>query len=523
MTVTKSASARTTLRRVFDRFAETDALAYRHTDGDLSFRALYFAALELAEHLAAVEGGPVLIYGHKHHRFIIAYWAALLAGRAAVPVETGTSSERVMHIARTCGATLALIACPQYQKDELCGLPAWQISGGGCGPDITRKTHCPSVTGKVLSPDAGDDATAYVLFSSGTTGQPKGIAVSYANLADFVGWSQELLAGMGPVHCISGNVRHCFDVSLFELWFSWLSLRPLSALDHRDLFNTAMQIERYREHRLSTWVSTPALALHWIRDKHFRLETLPELRTMVFCGEVLPKSLVETLWERFPGLRILNTYGPTECTVAVTSIEICRTHLDDPRPLPIGRSRFGTSLVNTSGNPRVPGELVIKGRSVGLGYLGDPEQQAHAFPEATTYCTGDWGFEADGLWYFEGRQDREIKLQGHRIDLNTVETALRSVAGIKDAVVDLHPAKRGLRAFVLGCPTPETQQAAAQKLSRRLPDYMVPRFWFGTDDFQLNANCKLDRRRFVTELSSQRPLVYSVASSAAPSPSASAE
>ncbi|WP_264212364.1 AMP-binding protein [Leisingera thetidis] len=518
MSAAGAAGAHAALRRVFSRFAETGAPAYLHTDGDLSFKALHAAALALSAQLAAAGRGPVLIYGHKHRRFLIAYWAALLSGRAAVPVETGTSPERIRQIARTCGAGLALIACPRHAGDELAGVPAWPVSEQGCSRGSAAADHGVSGAAAALPPEAADGAAAYVLFSSGTTGRPKGIAVSYANLADFVDWAQDLLAGMDPARCISGNVRHCFDVSLFEFWFSWLSLRPISALDHRDLFNTAMLIERYRNHRLGTWVSTPALALHWTRDKAFNAAALPDLKSMVFCGEVLSKSLVETLWDRFPGLRIFNTYGPTECTVAVTSVEICRAHLEAPQPLPIGRARRGTRLATAAGGGAGPGELTITGRSVGLGYLGDPDRQALAFPGSSSYRTGDWARKMGDLWYFEGRKDREIKLHGHRINLADVETALQSVAGIEEAVVDLHPAKRGLRAFVLGGSAPDALRSAAQQLSRQLPAYMVPRFWFGTDAFQINANCKLDRRRFVTELSSRRPFVYSAESSAAPVP-----
>ena len=114
----------------------------------------------------------------------------------------------------------------------------------------------------------------------------------------------------------------------------------------------------------------------------------------------------------------------------------------------------------------------------------------------------------DGNWYFEGRADREIKLNGHRIDLNIVETTIRNCPEASDVVVDTHPSGRGLRAFVLGCENSRVFNAIAAALEVRLPLYMVPRFWFGAACFPFNVNSKLDRGRFVTELSAvEKPYI----------------
>jgi D-alanine--poly(phosphoribitol) ligase subunit 1 len=245
-----------------------------------------------------------------------------------------------------------------------------------------------------------------------------------------------------------------------------------------------------------------------VRNKQFNAQTLPDLQTMLFCGEVLSKSLLETLWQRFPDLRIINTYGPTECTVAVTAVEITRAHLLDTRPLPIGYARQGTKITGATGSGGLD-ELVITGRAVGLGYLGDAAKQAKSFPMAATYMTGDWGQAFDDLWYFDGRKDREIKLHGHRIDLNTVEAALRATPGVEDAVVDVHPNNRGLRAFVLGQTTPQALEQTARHLVQTLAAPMVPRFWYGSTLYPLNANSKLDRKAFIAQLQDAKPLIFS--------------
>lgn len=492
------------LTAVFAGFEGHGGPAYRHTDGELGYHALFVAARRLARGLAgpgAAAGGPVLIYGHKDRRFVVAYWACLLAGRACVPVEPDLPAARVVAIAALTGARLLLIAHPAMPAALAAALAA-----EGVALDTVRVDADPGGDAVGWSPRAvPDEAVAYILFSSGTTGAPKGIQVSYANLADFVAWMHGLTAEYGPVGCVSGNVRYCFDVSLFELWLAWINRAPISTWDHADLWNLGLRIERFAAHGLATWVSTPALAAQFLKHPRFDRAHLPQLRTMLFCGEVLSKTLVEELFRRFDGVRIVNTYGPTECTVAVTSVEITRAHLAAPAPLPIGAPRPGTTVSAVPARPGdARGELVIAGRAVGPGYLGAPERQAALFAGGS-YRTGDWGHQGeDGLWYFEGRCDREVKVQGHRIDLNAVENTIRRSAGVVDAVVAVDgeaPQVRGLRAFVVGPRSPEDLSAVAASVAALLPPHCVPRVWYGHDRFTVNVNGKMDRSALQAELS----------------------
>jgi len=223
--------------------------------------------------------------------------------------------------------------------------------------------------------------------------------------------------------------------------------------------------------------------------------SLPALKLFLFCGEVLAKHLVLELFQRFPGARVINTYGPTECTVAVTSVEITQDMLAEEKPLPIGKPRRGCEMLLEDG------QITIAGAPVGPGYMALPERQAAAFPAPDRYRTGDIGHQgADGLWYFQGRADREIKLQGIRIDLNEIEEQIRALPGVQVAVVDPHKLRgnyRALNAYVSGPEDPEALAQLAQGMARDLPAYMVPRFWFGCRDLQFNHNTKLDRSTFM--------------------------
>ncbi|AUH01221.1 alanine-phosphoribitol ligase [Prodigiosinella confusarubida] len=471
---------------IFQRFRHCQTAAYHHIDGDLRYDELYFLANDLSRQLIAQGDGAVMIYGHKDKRYLIAVWACILAGRAFVPAETDNSTARLTQVVAGAGVQLVLNATADAAHLTQKEVPWWPVAL------VARRQAQPVLALRQVPPSA----TMYIMFSSGTTGLPKGIAVSYDNVSDFVGWLAEEFVLNGAV---SGNIRYCFDVSLFELWLAWLNLQPLSALDHREFINTRKYISRHAAYRTVTWVSTPTITRYYLNDKMFSAVSLPHLTHFIFCGEVLSKALVSELWQRFPGCRITNTYGPTECTVAVTHVDIQPKHLTDTLPLPLGSVRPGTAIeIAPAAAER--GEMVIKGRSVGVGYLNaTPQQQARYFIDAAGvrgYHTGDLGSVCQHWFYFWGRTDREIKLQGYRIELNEIEGYLRSLDQVREAFIEpwyRRDTLQGISAFVLSDDPPDFA-AMGQAMCRHFPPYMIPKRWYAITHQSLNLNSKLDRK-----------------------------
>ncbi|QDG94772.1 AMP-binding protein (plasmid) [Rhizobium sp. NIBRBAC000502774] len=497
-------SAAIRLRGIFARFEDFPGLCYRQTDGDLRFSDLHRRVLSLMRMIAAAgiasqTRRPMLILGHKNHRYLIGYWACLLSGRALVPIEPETPVERIRQIATSCGACAVLVAEPDTSQRIVATLPVDVpvIRIGGSG-EVDDKYPSPQDVLDSVAVDNSD--VAYIMFSSGTLGQPKGIQVTYSNLVDFIGWLEVLFPDAAAFRAVSGNIRYCFDVSLFELWSSWLQRVPITALDHADLTDSTGYIQRMANDHVSLWVSTPSITRLFLKNRRFRSDFLPSCKTFLFCGEPLTKQIVGELFERFPACRVINTYGPTECTVAVTSVDIDIAHLNSDHALPIGYAREGTYLEHPSGAEGDPtqGEILIRGLSVGRGYIGLDAKQKAAFPEPSLYRTGDWGWKADdGLWYFKGRIDREVKIQGVRISLDDVETHIRSQPGIDDVLVNVFEVEgqpRALNAFILGSPTADDLRGLAYKMAGELPHYLVPRFWYAGFDLKLNNNSKLDRQ-----------------------------
>ncbi|ATF18572.1 AMP-binding protein [Phaeobacter gallaeciensis] len=504
-----STSAHARLREIFAAFEGDTRPAYCTPETELSFAALFDHARALAHQLQQQGDSlrnPVLIYGHKDIRYPVAYWACLLAGRALIPVEPETPVARIRQIAETCGARL-LLGAGLLSGEITDALKGAQLA---CLPVPDPSSPCAQITPDPSeAPVITDQDLAYLMFSSGTLGQPKGIGITYANLVDFIDWLDVLYPSAVPMTAVSGVIRHCFDVSLFELWMSWTRRRPLVALDHAEFANSTAYLERLAEHEVSLWVSTPSITRLFLKNRRFNGDQLPHLRNFVFCGEVLTKKIAAALFDRFPGCRITNTYGPTECTVAVTSVDITDEHIQSERDLPIGAPRPGTRLergIAQAGQPG--GELLIRGVSVGAGYVGLPEKTRAAFPEPALYRTGDRGYLApDGLWYFVGRIDREVKIQGVRVNLNDIETHLRNLPGVEDAVVEaqmLRGVPHALSAYVLGPRQLTGLTDLAARLTAELPPYLVPRYWYADFPAGLNQNSKFDRSKLANAAADAR-------------------
>jgi D-alanine--poly(phosphoribitol) ligase subunit 1 len=248
----------------------------------------------------------------------------------------------------------------------------------------------------------------------------------------------------------------------------------------------------------------------------FSAKMLPQLRKFWFCGETLAPEIAAGLLRRFPGAGVWNTYGPTEATVATTSIQITEDVLAKYSPLPVGRPKPGTRvLVQDDSAAGVAdgerGEIVIAGPNVSLGYIQRPDLTARAFftlDGERAYRTGDWGHYEDGLLFFEGRMDFQIKLHGYRIEIGDIESNLHKLSEIQDAVVV--PAMRNGRADYLVAfailknalltSEFEMSQALRSRLSERLPDYMVPRKFVFLTEFPATSNGKVDRRRLARML-----------------------
>ncbi len=362
----------------------------------------------------------------------------------------------------------------------------------------------------------GHEDPFYILFTSGSTGEPKGVVITLANLTHFVNWmlAEQRLSELGEVFL--NQAPFSFDLSVMDLYPSLVTGGTLFSVTKDHVANLKRLYEAFAVSGVSAWVSTPSFAQMCLIEKSFTQAMLPAVRKFLFCGETLAPETASQLLDRFPQAEVWNTYGPTEATVATSSIRIDRDVVRDFSPLPVGAVMPGTRIVVLDENgTSVPegerGEIVIAGPNVSPGYLGREDLTEKAFFEMDqerAYRTGDWGRLRQGQLFFEGRMDGQVKVHGYRIELGDLEANLRALPEIADAVVlpvlkqDRIDSLAAIVVLAVEKAGSDFEMSAKLKnrLGERLPAYMIPRKFFYVDAFPMTANGKADRRKLAEML-----------------------
>lgn len=515
-----------------ERFARErpDRTAVRASTGmDLTYQELWAASEALAAQVGTrVERGvPVIVYGNKDPFMVVCFLACMKAGCPYVPIDGNsvppqrTASIATQILASMRGdagteAPLVLAVGTFPMCDEM--PPVTVIEHRAIGDLVAAAGH--SDRGRWID---GEDL-AYILFTSGSTGAPKGVEVTAACFDNFCEWDLELAHAHAPERA-NGPVwldqaPFSFDLSVFELAGALGGGGTLYSLASETQLSMAAQFDALKESGADIWVSTPSFAELCLANADFDQNAMPDLRLFLFCGETLPNATAARLLERFPSARVLNTYGPTESTVAVTSVEVTPEMAAGDEPLPVGSPRLGTRIrIADEEGHSVPagtfGEVVIEGDTVARGYFGRPDLTARAFGEAVlegaavrTYRAGDEGYlDADGMLHFRGRLDLQVKLNGFRIELGEIESHLRRLSEVAAAAVV--PVYRDgkishlVAHIVPSAPLEDTPFRAGlalkERLAELLPHYMIPKKVAFRESLPMTGNGKLDRRALTEE------------------------
>ena len=259
--------------------------------------------------------------------------------------------------------------------------------------------------------------------------------------------------------------------------------------------------DRLKNNLINTWVSTPSFVDICLASELFNDKLLPNLDTFLFCGEILTKKTAEMLLFNFPNAKIYNTYGPTESTVAVTSIEITQDIINKYNSLPVGKPKKGTQILIDNE------EIVIVGDTVSNGYFNNPtltDEKFSIINYQKAYRTGDKGFFLDGLLFYSGRIDNQIKLNGYRIELEDIENNMMRVDGISKVAV-LPKFEDGkvkyLTAYCMYTKEILSKLKAIaeikEELKKYIPSYMIPKKIIFIEKIPTNNNGKIDRKKLM--------------------------
>ena len=432
------------------------------------------------------EKKPVIVFGHKQIYMKAAFLACSFAGMAYVPVDESIPQERVKSIIDQVNPEIIIGEIKNYKsisKKEIY--------------DIMNKENYKEIDNISMKPED----TYYIIFTSGSTGIPKGVEVSYSNLDSCVNWLKEITKVDKEV--ILNQANFSFDLSVADLYLSLVTESEHFIVDSDDKFNYEKIFRELKNSNANLAIFTPSFADLLLLDKSFNQDLMPKLNRIIFCGEKLQNKTVEKLYSRFENLQIINSYGPTECTFAVTSVEVPRNYKNE---IPVGRPKKDVEIYVVDENlnelkENEIGEILITGKSVAKGYIKKVERNPFVlYKEEKAYLTGDLGYLKNGDLYYIQRKDKQIKYKGYRIELSDIENNVQKLKNVEKAVVvakkDIQGEVKNIIAFVK---TSEDIDKILMELKKTLPEYMIPKIKI-VNSFPINSNGKCDEKKLLEEL-----------------------
>jgi D-alanine--poly(phosphoribitol) ligase subunit 1 len=489
----------------------------------LSYDALQAGSSRLAHSLAA--GGVkrqdrVVICMKRSSLTVLAILGVLKADAIYVPVDAKAPLERLLKVVADCGpaalicdAPLLLVIrglesrLPTVRRLVLFGAR----DGTGDGADIPcvyweelPKAHVEPRRYSNIDTDA-----AYILYTSGSTGSPKGVTVSHLNVMNYIEWavecfrieSRDRVLGTAPFH---------FDMSTFDIYTTLKAGATLCVVPERHLLFPGKLLDTIEKEGVTLWKGVSSLLMYLSNTGCLKEDRIPSLERVLFGGEVLPTKHLMNWMSAYPSKRFYNVYGPTETTGISAYHPIEKAPKSANEAIPIGKACANTEIFVLTEDDRPAltgetGELCIRGSGLSLGYWNDEEKTARAFVRNPLGCsqhdriyrTGDLArMREDGVLEYLGRKDFQVKFMGYRIEIFEVEKAILTLEGVQQAAVLLCDSTRDevseLVAFIEGCKGADPD-AILQELSLSLPSYMLPKQIVSLERIPLNDRGKTDR------------------------------
>lgn len=467
----------------------SNEIIYKNLDNYVTYEQLYNYVKNIYSYILKCNliNKRVIVYGHKEEFMLASFLGCSFAGVTYIPIDSYMAADRVNNIIEEVKPDIIFnisgrsIDNKEYKILELeklkmiCGLKNDTIN---------------------LNPLMKEDDIYYIIFTSGTTGIPKGVMITYKNINSFVNWYKNIMTEKRST--ILNQASFSFDLSVADIYLTLSTGSELVIIDksiQRDfskLFNTL------KESNAEIAVMTPSFAELLLLDKKFNSNLLKRLNTIYFCGEVLTPNTVKRLMERFTDIKIINSYGPTECTVAVTEVEVTKKMIDLDN-LPIGICRENTDIYIVDDKLNIlpdekSGEILICGESVAKGYSNVQSEKFISFNGKPGYLTGDIGYYKDGMLWYKCRKDRQIKYRGYRIELSDIEENIYKLKYVNKVMVvpekDEYEKVKSLTAFIkIEDNCAKTSIDIKKEVTKYLPEYMRPKIKL-VNNFILNSNGK---------------------------------
>ncbi|CAE1147797.1 amino acid adenylation domain-containing protein [Serratia rhizosphaerae] len=460
------------------------------------------------QRLGVEKGDMVAFYMPKSVSAVKALLSIVKSSAAYIPLDYRTPENRLASILKESDAKIVIVN--QYSVDravEVFGKLDHRIKIINIDDFSADTSVLPALNDNTISVDL-----AYVLFTSGSTGTPKGVMIPHGAIVDYIDWCVETY-GLTAEDQIANHAPLYFDNSTFDIYTALKTGATLNLVPESVNMMIPRLADWIRDESISIFFCVPSVLSMLQQTGRLHADMFPELKQILCAGEVLPINVLRTWMNLFPHIQFTNMYGPTEITVD------CSYHIIDKIPgpekkhVPIGQPRGNMEMYILTDEGELTqqrgsrGELLVRGYSVAYGYLGNQEKTNESFiqnPKHNKYSdilykTGDLALIGeDGLFYYSGRKDSQIKHLGYRIELGEIESNVLRLAFVEEAVAIYRTSGENLGSFI-GMALKTNQniefRALRSALATVLPNYMIPsKFVFITDSFPRTANGKYDRK-----------------------------
>jgi D-alanine--poly(phosphoribitol) ligase subunit 1 len=456
---------------------DKDKLAISGSDKDLTWGEFKIEVEKLKKEILSYnlpQGHPIVIYGHKEVKFIISMVACMTLKMPYIPVDTIYPIERLNKIINIVSSSLLIHL-------------------------IDNKTIF-NKSKKNTNYDL-DDQIIYIIFTSGSTGEPKGVQITKSAILDFKLWLKKDFQ-FSDKNIYMNQAPFSFDLSVYEM-IGFLLFAGTIILNNREIiYDYSQYFNKLKKYNCNTWVSTPSFISKFLLSDKFTKTNLSNLKQFIFCGEVLSPVTVKKIHYNFSGSQILNTYGPTEATVATTILDITPDIINKyPKILPIGYVKENTKIELLNIENGI-GEIQLIGDNVSIGYFNNEDLNKEKFTivnNKKAFNTGDYGYFEDGMLFFSGRRDDLVKLHGFRIETTEIDSVIIDISNIEDSITI--PLKRGIEVvklitFIISKVKCDVYNIK-KTIETKLPYYMVPADIIQIDIFPYNVNHKIDKQELI--------------------------
>jgi surfactin family lipopeptide synthetase A len=497
-----------TIYRLLEKHVETtpDSVALAAGDSQITYCQLNESSNQLAKVLKrkGIERdrlvGILLNRSSLMVTIILAVWKV---SGAYIPIAPEEPGQRITRILKDSDAdvlfTLSRLVNADWEMDK-------NLEGKIFYLDIHKEEIQKESRG---NPDIEMDMTdlAYIIYTSGSTGIPKGAMIEHKGMMNHI-YAKIYDLQLTDKSIVAENANHTFDISVWQ-FFAALAVRGKTIIyADEDIWNPDAFITQLIKDGVTTLEVVPSYLSVMLDTLDFGVMEFTHLNHLLVTGETLKPNLVRRWFKKYPGIKLVNAYGPTEASDDITH------HIMESLPvverIPIGKSLHNLNIYIVDGNMNlapggVKGEVCVSGVGVGRGYLNDMEKTSRVFMQdpfceekaVRLYKTGDLGhWMEDGAIEFFGRKDYQVKVRGYRIEPGEIESIILNHSGIKEAVViDKEDEKEGIYLCAYLVPKGEMDIAEIREyLLASIPDYMVPAYFVQLEKIPLTANGKVDRK-----------------------------